>query len=80
MLDATTKELLNKFAETQPALNVSGKPAAIAGIKLGDLLASAFEFEAASAANWDGAAPESLREAVQRLEAAVAGLLGAAIP
>lgn len=44
------KELLNKFAETQPALQEAGKPAAEAGIKLGDLIAEGSNPQAASVA------------------------------
>jgi len=44
------KELLNKFAESQPALQEAGKPASEAGIKLGDLLAAGSNPVAASVA------------------------------
>jgi hypothetical protein len=40
-MDAVTKKLLNDFCKTQPALNVPGTPAAVAGIQLGDLIESA---------------------------------------
>lgn len=37
-LSNTIQGLLNKFAATQPALQLPGKPASTAGIKLGDVL------------------------------------------
>lgn len=37
-LTQAQKDLLNKFADSQPALQEPGKPASEAGIKLGDLL------------------------------------------
>ena len=39
-MDAITKALLNKFSESQPALQLPGVPAADAGVKLGDLIAA----------------------------------------
>lgn len=80
MLDKETKELLNKFAETQPALNKVGSPASTSGVKLGDLLESLEDFEASDAANWEGAAPKTLAEAVRRIEAALVALMGTSIP
>ena len=40
-MDAITQKILNDFSKSQPALQLPGKPSAIAGIKLGDLIAQA---------------------------------------
>lgn len=37
-LDPKVKKLLNDFSKSQPALQLTGEPAATAGIQLGDLL------------------------------------------
>lgn len=42
-LDSTIKELLNKFADSQPALRIPGQPLGSSNIMLGDLLEEALD-------------------------------------
>jgi hypothetical protein len=81
-LSASVKTLLNKFSESQPALNLPGEPAATSGIKLGDLIAEAIDdsYTPATPANWAGTAPATDKQALDRLAAVVAVLNAGPIP
>jgi hypothetical protein len=86
-LDAKVKKLLNDFSKSQPALNETGKPAAISGLKIGDLIEEAMDaadsaaaaaaaaeaYAATTPADWAGSAPTSVAEAIDRLAAATPG-------
>lgn len=48
-MDAITQKLLNDFSKSQPALQLPGKPYAIAGIQLGDLIVAAGAAQAPAA-------------------------------
>lgn len=94
-MEAKTKELLNKFADSQPALQDKDLPHAEAPVQLGDLLQDLEDAATAAQASADGAAaaayvpttsadwvgdPADIQEALDRLASAVAGLLAAPIP
>jgi hypothetical protein len=84
-LDPKIKELLNKFADTQPALRLPEQPLEKSNIFLGDLLEQAVnaqnqEFTAGTVGDWDTSAPATIKEALDRLASAVQGLLSAPIP
>jgi hypothetical protein len=49
-MDAVTKNLLNHFSDSQPALQIPGAPAAVASIKLGDLIEAGSNPQAATVA------------------------------
>lgn len=74
MLTKSQKDLLNKFAESQPALQVAGSPAASSSLKLGDLIESMDDYTAATPASWAGAAPTTLAGAIDRIAAALTAL------
>ena len=81
-MDARTKELLNKFSESQPALvdlnqrGSEGKNAKDAQIQLGDLIE---EYVAGEAADWAGEAPKTVGEAIDRIASALAAEIAAPI-
>lgn len=52
ILSKEDKDLLNKFSDTQPALNVAGQPLEKSGIPLGDLLGAA-SLEFSVVCEWD---------------------------
>lgn len=95
-MEAKTKELLNKFADSQPALNDKDKPHATAPIQLGDLIAAVEAAAAAAQADataaesaaytagtpgdWDTAAPTTLKEALDRIASALAVAIAGPIP
>lgn len=78
-LDPKVQKLLNDFSKSQPALNLAGVPASKSGVKLGDLIAAAAAGAAAPTttytptvtANWTGADPTNLQDALDRVAAAL---------
>ena len=68
-MDAVTKNLLNHFSDSQPALQIPGAPAAVAGIKLGDLIEAGSNPQAATVA----AIPASANLTVPVVAAAAVG-------
>ncbi|CAB5220625.1 hypothetical protein UFOVP244_14 [uncultured Caudovirales phage] len=81
-MTASIKALLNNFSKSQPALNEPGKPSAVSGVKLGDLIeqaetsavAKAAAYTPANPANWGASAPATVGEALDKLAAAVKAL------
>ena len=81
-MSASIKALLNKFAASQPALQQPGQPAGEGGVKLGDLIeqaeasaaSKAAEYTPATAADWGAPAPTTVKEALDKLAAAVKAL------
>lgn len=75
-LDAKVQKLLNDFSKSQPALNLKGVPAAKSGVKLGDLIAASMDaanssYTAATPANWTGLDPATVKDALDRVAAAL---------
>lgn len=82
---STVKALLNSFADTQPALRLATKPLAESNPNLGDAIdariasesaaaqAAAEAYAAGTPADWAGAAPTTVAEALDRLAAATPG-------
>jgi hypothetical protein len=74
-LSATVVKMLNDFADSQPALRISGLPLGQSNPKLGDALAAADleskAYVAADAADWSNDAPATVKEALDRLAAAL---------
>jgi hypothetical protein len=69
-LDAKVKDLLNKYADTQPALRLPNEPFDSSNIKLGDVIDSAAtQYTPATPGDWNGAAPKTVAEALDRLAA-----------
>lgn len=73
LLTPEVKKLLNDFSKSQPALNLPGRPADQAGIKLGDLIEAAAAGETAG----EAAAIAALQAAVLALQGQVAALQSA---
>jgi hypothetical protein len=72
-LSATLKKLLNSFADSQIALRIPGEPLGSSNPKLGDALDALADYEATTPADWAGAAPTTVKEAIDRLAAAMPG-------
>jgi len=120
-LDSRIKELLNKFADSMPALRIPGEPLASSNPMLGDIMEEALDggtaidqtardaasdaqddatqaltdaataqstaedaenqaYTAGTPGDWATTAPATLKAAVDRLAAAVEGLLTNPIP
>jgi hypothetical protein len=69
-LDPKVKDLLNKYADSQPALRLPGEPYGTSNVKLGDVIeAAATQYTPAVPADWNGALPKTVAEALDRLAA-----------
>lgn len=71
-LDKKVKDLLNKFADSMPALRIPDEPYEKSNPKLGDILDDALKAEdakytPASASHWASPAPETLKAAIDRI-------------
>ena len=67
-MDAKVKSLLNSFADTQPALRLHDQPLQSSNPQLGDQIE---KYSAASSAHWSGNPPKTIKEALDRIAAAL---------
>lgn len=91
-LDTKVATLLDNFADSQPALQLPTEPAGTANPKIGTALQAALaaataaasattaSYTPAAGADWADPDPTTVKTALDRLAAAVAGLLTTPIP
>jgi len=79
-LSTVIKSLLNKFADTQPALRLADKPLESSNPQLGDVLDAALDTAASApgtaytpavTGNWTGADPTTVQAALDRIAVAI---------
>lgn len=72
-LSTAIKSLLNKFADTQPALRLADKPLESSNPQLGDAISAGIDgaaaYTPAVTGNWLGADPTTVQEALDRIAA-----------
>lgn len=83
-LDPKIVKMLNDYADSQPALRLPTEPAGSSNPQLGTALDAALDsaaaYSAGTPADWDTSAPETTKDAIDRLASAVAGLLAGPVP